>query len=245
VSDDTGMSSTPRALPFVLVGAFAVLLVGGIALSLATAAPLAQQQLQNAAGNTVAAPSFAIVVTNSVSNLDSSAPSQSTQPTGSETLHVVYQAPDSVKETLEATVGQSPSVIVIGDRLFRENGSQWVESPTSAGEGAHAVATIAAPLQLAMHATNVTRRGDLYRFDSTELSRLSKTVLGVDASQLSSPRLNAQVRNGVVTHELITAVVAHQRLELDLAFSAIGSAPPVQVPRTLRATQPRSGVGPS
>jgi len=245
VTPDTGMSSTPRALPFVLVGAFAALLVGGIALSLATGVPLAQQQLVNAAGNTASASSFAIVVTDSVSNLSSSVPSGGTQPTGSETLHVVYQAPDSVKETLEATVGRSPSVIVIGDRLFRQTGSKWVESPTSPGEGARAASTIAAPLQLAMHATNVTRRGDLYRFESTDLSRLSKSVLGVDASQLSSPRLSAQVRNGVVTHELITAVVAHQRLELDLAFSAIGSAPPVQVPRTLRATQPSSGVGPS
>ena len=222
-----------------------MLLVGGIALSLATAPPIAQQQLENGAQATMSASSFAIVVTNSVSNLDPASPSQSAQPSGSETLHVLYQAPASVEETLEATQGQSPSVIVIGDRLFRQNGSRWVEAPPSSGVGAHAVTTIMAPLQLAVHATDVTREGDLYRFGSSNLSRLSTTVLGVGSSQLSSPRLTAQVQGGFVTHERITAVVAHQHLELDLAFTAFGSAPPVLAPRTLGATGPRLGVGPS
>lgn len=231
------MPSTARALPFVLIGAFAVLLAGGITLSLATAPPFADQQLQNAAAATIASPSFAIVVTNSVSNVASARPS-STQPVGSETLRVLYRAPDAVQETLEASGGSMPSVIVIGDRLFRQSGSTWIEVPQQQGVGARAVTTIMSPLQVAVHATHVTHQASSFSFESTDLLKLSKAVLGVDTSQLSSPRLTASIRGGFVTRETITVVVAHQDLTLDLVFSAIGSAPPVTVPHTFGAKAP-------
>jgi hypothetical protein len=54
--------------------------------------------------------------------------------------------------------------------------------------------------------------------------------LGVRPAQLSAPRLTAEVRGDFLVDERITALVGQQRLEVDLAFSAVGSAPPVQVP---------------
>jgi hypothetical protein len=62
---------------------------------------------------------------------------------------------------------------------------------------------------------------------------------------LSSPRLTAVVRGGALREETITAVVANQRLEVNLIFSAIGTAPPVTAPRaSAQATPPANGPNP-
>ena len=235
------MHSSPRPLPFVLLGVFAVLVVGAIALSLATAPPLAQQQLQHAAKATMAAPSFVLTVTDSVTNLQPSS-SPNLQPSGTQTLHVVYQAPDSVQETELGPGGQSASVIVVGDRRFRASDGHWTELPPSPGLGTLAVASIMAPLHAAANATDVTRQGDLYRFGGNDVDTLVRNLLAVGTSPLVSPSLTAVVSGGYVTHQRVTAVVGRQRLSLDLAFSAIGTAPAVEVPAHAQAQAPVSGA---
>ncbi|HVA02659.1 MAG TPA: hypothetical protein VMU64_02840 [Acidimicrobiales bacterium] len=240
------MDSSPRALPFVLTGALALLLLGGIALSLWSAPPFVEQQLHDAARATMSASSFALKDTNSVSLLHSTAQSPGNgQTVGSVVFLVLYQAPASVQETEVEPNGATASVILIGDRRFRKSGSSWIELPPSAGLGARAVATITAPLQGAIDATHVTRQGDRYSFLPRDLDTLLTTALGVDPSRLSSPHLTAVVRGGTLTRETITAMVTNQRLQVDLVFSAIGSAPPVIAPRSASvATPPVSGPTP-
>jgi hypothetical protein len=53
------------------------------------------------------------------------------------------------------------------------------------------------------------------------------------------------VHGDFLTEERITAVLGQQRLSVDLVFSAIGSAPPVQAPpaSSLVPAGPASGTG--
>ncbi len=240
------MDSSTRAMPFVLVGALAALLLGGIGLSLSSAPPFVEQQLHDAARATISASSFALKDTNSVSVLRSTAQSPgSSQTVGSVVFLVLYQAPASVQETEVEPNGATASVILVGDRRFRKSGSSWIELPPSAGVGARAVATITAPLQGAVDGGRVTRVGDRYSFVPKDLDTLLRTVLDVDPSRLSAPHLTAVVRGGTLTRETITAVVTNQRLEVDLVFSHIGSAAPVIAPRSAAvATPPASGPTP-
>ena len=225
-ANDHTVLTRPRALPFVLVGAFAVLLLGGIALSLASAPPLAQQQLQNAARVTMAASGFTLKDTNSVL---STQPGANPAANGAVFL-VVYEAPASIQETEVDPNGGNASVIAIGDRGYRKTGSQWTEFKSSKGLGARAVATIMSPIQGAAGATKVTHRGGTYEFVPSNFHKLLTAVLGVSTAQLSSPHLTAEIRGGALTRETITAIDAHQQLVVDLVFSAIGSAPPVRAP---------------
>jgi hypothetical protein len=228
--------SSTRALPFVLLGAFTLLVAGGVALSLSSAPPLAEQQLRLAAQTTMSASGFVLQDINSVTSVASSGASASGgAPQERVAFHVVYQAPASVQETEADRSGANASVIVVGDRGFRKTGSQWTELAATAGLGARAVGTIMSPLRGAAGATAVSRRGDRFRFSPADLHQLLSTVLGVTTTPLSSPQLTAVVRDGEVTGEVITAVVGSQRLEVDLVFSSIGSAPPVKAPRSFVA----------
>ncbi len=222
------METTPRLLPFVLVGVFAVLLIGGIVLSLSTAPPLDQQQLRDGATATSSAAGFALLDTNSVGPLSSGTAASGSAETVA--FRVLYQAPDAVEESEVGPGGETMSIILIGDRRFQGSGSQWTALPPSRGAGAGAVKTILSPLEAAAGATKVTRQGDLYRFVPTSSDRFLTEVLGVAPSKLSSPRLTAVVRAGSLTRETITATYGRERLEVDLVYSRIGSAPPVTAP---------------
>jgi hypothetical protein len=230
VQDHT-VTTSPRALPFVLVGLFAILVVGGIALSLSSAPPLDEQELHNAATATMAASGFALVVTTSITSPSSSASSPERGPSaGTAIVRVLYQAPDSVQESEVGSDGQTASVILIGARRFQRSGSQWIELSPSPGAGNQVVTTLLSPLQAASDSTVVSRRGDLYRFVPRDIDRFLTTALGVRPSQVSSPRLTAVTRGDFLTHERITARLGPRQLTVALAFSAIGSAPPVKAP---------------
>jgi hypothetical protein len=220
-------------LPFVLVAVFAALSVGAIALSLSSAPPLAQEQLRGAAGTTLGASSFVLKDTNSVITVSSSGqPVASGRPQATVAFVVVYRAPDAVEETEVDQSGGSAEVIAVGDRAFRKTGSTWTELAASRGIGARAVATITAPLEGAVGATGVTRHGDRYSFVPADRHQLLTTVLGSTAASVTSPRFTAVVGDGALTGETVTAMVGHQRLEVDLVFSSVGSAPPVEAPRS-------------
>lgn len=224
------MDPTPRLLPFALVGAFAALVVGGIALSLSSASPFEQQQLHDAAQATMSASGFALTDTNSVSTLGSAgaAPSESK----TVVFRILYQAPDAVEETEAGSGGTTMSVILIGDRRFTSNGSTWAQLPPSPGVAAQAVQTILSPFRAAASAATVTKQGAVYRFVPTDSDQFLASVLGVRPSALSSPRLTATLRGDTVASETISALDGPQRLQVDLVFSAIGSSPPVSAPPT-------------
>jgi hypothetical protein len=218
-------------LAHVLLGMFALLVVGAIALSLSSAPPVDTQQLSLAAKATMTASGFVLVDTNSVTVVGAApGAAGARQPSRTVVIRVLYQAPDRVQESEAGPAGGTVSVIVMGSERFRSNGSQWTALPPQAGLGAQASRTITSPLQVAASATAVTRHDAVFEFVPKRLDQFLVSVLGVRRSQLTEPRLTAVVQGDYLTDEKITAVVGQQRLGVDLAFSAIGSAPPVQAP---------------
>jgi hypothetical protein len=215
----------------IVLGVFVVLLAGGIALSLATAPQLAPQQLRVAADATLAAPGFVLTDTNSVTALGVSAPLA--ERTRTQVVHVLYEAPDRVRESGPGPNGQTLAVIVVGARHFSRSGGRWQELAPSPGLGAEAVQTVLSPLKAAAQAVKVERLGDSgYRFLPADLESFVTTILGTSPSQLSSLRLTATVGGDYLVGERVTGVLGHERLEVDISLSAIGSAPPVSVPPT-------------
>jgi len=144
-------------------------------------------------------------------------------------IHVLYQAPDAVEES-EAVPAGTMAVILIGNRRFDGIGTQWTQLPDSKGAGAGAIQRIMYPLRAASSATTVTGHGDRYSFVPAGPSSFLQTILGLAPSALSSPVVTAVVRGGYVVDEQISAVADHERLQVDLVFSAIGSASPVKAP---------------
>ncbi|HUY22521.1 MAG TPA: hypothetical protein VMV22_09270 [Acidimicrobiales bacterium] len=216
-----------RALPLALVGLLGLLAVGAIALSLATAPPVDQQNLRIAAKATMAASGFVLTDTNSVTPLSGRIGAASPR----QVVHVLYQAPDRVRESGTGPTGTPVTVIVIGPVAYRSTGSTWSASPPSATFGAQAIATVLSPWAAAAGATTAIKHGDTFDFVPAELDSYITSVLGMPPSQLSSLRLTATVHGDFVTDEKITAVYRGQRLTVDLALSQIGSAPPVVAPR--------------
>ena len=234
----TGVAAPPpaslrgRLVPHVLVGVLTVLVLGGIALSLATAPPDATQQLRIAAGATDQSSGFVLTDTNSI------APSGAA-PRSHGGAACLYQSPDRVKESGTDSTGQALSVIVIGQRHFerRAGDPKWTELAPTPQLGTEAVQTLLFPLQGAQHAVDAVRTSvgggaTTYRFLPSDSAQLIRTVLGATPSQLSSLRFTAVVRGDYLADERITAVARGEQLEVDLAFSAVGSAPGVEVPPT-------------
>ncbi len=128
------MQPSPKIWSGVVLSIFALLVAGGIALSLATAPELAPQQLRVAADATLAAPGFVLTDSNSVTALGVSVPPA--ERTRAQVVHVLYEAPDRVRETGPGPNGQTVAVIVVGARHFdRAGGGRWQElvpSPVSA-----------------------------------------------------------------------------------------------------------------
>ena len=67
-------------------------------------------------------------------------------------------------------------------------------------------------------------------------------LLATGTAPVSSASLTAVVSGDYVTHQTVTAVVGGQRLTLDLAFSAFGTAPVVEVPPHAQTQAPASGA---
>jgi hypothetical protein len=232
------MQSTRSPLAFVLVGGLALLVIGGMALSLSSAPPVDAQQLQIAAKATMTASGFVLIDANSVIPVTTAPGAGGGQGARTVVIRVLYQAPDRVQESEAGPLGGTVSVVVIGSQPFRSNGSKWTRLPANPGLGAQAAKTITSPLLAASSAPAVTRHGDVYRFVPRNVQQFLATILGVRTAQLSAPRLTAVVRGDYLIDEQITARVAKQHLSVDLAFSAVGSAPPVTAP-------PRSSLVPA
>jgi len=241
IEDD--VQTKARALPFILVGTFAVLLVAGIALSVVRAPSIDEQLLQNAANATMSASGFAVTDTNSATPVSPGPSLQRPSSPAAQTvvIRVLYQAPDAVEES-EAVPAGTTSVILIGNRRFQGIGMQWTELPDSNGAAAGAIQRIMFPLRAASSATTVTRHGDRYSFVPSGRGSFLQSVLGLPPSALSSPILTAVVRGGYLDEEQISAVADHERLRVDLVFSDIGSASPVKEPSITPVPTPPSGT---
>lgn len=225
-----------RLMTHMVLGIFTLLVVGGIVLSLVISTPDAVQQLRAGAGATAQAQSFVLTDTNTIAPIS---PGSAATLTRSQVVHVRYQAPESLEETGIGPAGEPVSVIVVGPRHFQRQAGEarFTELPPTPNLGTEAVQTVLLPLQGAAKASwAVDEPGpggaQSYRFLPDQPSLLITTVLGASLSQLRDLRFTAVVRGDFLTDERITAVAAGDRLTVDLAFSQVGSAPPVTAPAT-------------
>ena len=218
-------------LPHVIMAVFTVLVFGAIALSLVTAPPVAQTDLQSAAKATLDASGFRLVDVNSATYIGPVPQGSSGRLlTRTNVIHVLYQAPDRVRESGLSPTGQSATAVVAGSRHFVTSAGRWTELRAQPGLGGRAVDTVLSPLRVATGATDVVRRGDVYAFVPSDLRSFITTILGTTPGRLTGLQVGAVVRGGYLVEERVSAVMGTDRLGVDLTFSVIGAAPPVTLP---------------
>lgn len=232
------MRAPTSVLSYALLGLLVLFCAGAIVLSLLTAPTIAQQQLQGAASNTVAASSFVLTDRTTVT-----APRQSTALGGrtveSNSARIEYQAPDRVFEkTLEPT-GQSVSVLLIdGNRYERIGSGPWSELPTASQSGspggAQVVGEMMALLRPLAGATSVVRSGSSYRFVPGNRETLLTSIFGQAVPQLSSVEFSAVLKGEFVRNERIVATRASEHITIDFGFLSIGELPPIKTPHVAR-----------
>jgi hypothetical protein len=224
------MQTANRASPHVMLGAFTLLSLGAIVLSLDTAPPNAQTQLRAAAANVTGASSF--VLTDTVT---SGPPASS--PTGSSTTRqqaqFIYQAPDRVEETVRAGV-QTGSVLWVGHHAYERIGnSKWFPLPAASSRtsttGQLAATQLLFPLQSVATATGVTKHGSIYAFTPGQEQLLLSRLFG---SQLPTGTMSFEATFGGEFLELvqISIVGVTERRTVDLALSQLNHAPALRPP---------------
>lgn len=227
------MQTPTRPGPHLTLALLTVLSIGAILYSLATAPANAERQLRTAAGNTQGAASFVSTFTYAVETTSGSQ--------RSETVRYVYQAPDKVEESGTNSSGQKVTLLVIGSSRYVQQGSgRWVElrAPAGASYGAQAASGLQIPIAQAASATNVTRKGDVFRFVPGDETKFLVTILGLQPAQLTpgSAEFAAQVHNEFVTVLEVTAATSSERVGAKLSYSQIDHAPALQAPPASQVT---------
>ncbi|MHB8328912.1 MAG: hypothetical protein ACYDD6_04695 [Acidimicrobiales bacterium] len=228
------MQTPGRAMPHVALGVLTLLALVAIIVSLDTAPPNAQEQLNLAADNTVAASSFALNDTNTVTPVGGA--TSSTNAKQGNVVDIVYQAPDRVSETLVGAAGQTVTLLVIGNARYERSGtSKWVSyagTPGSGSPGLQAAADVLFPLRSLAGATDVVRHGNTFTFIPGQLDQVLVSLLGSQPAQLA-PRtmtFRATVEGEFVTFEQVEAVRNGHRLTVRLKLSQVTGAPALEAP---------------
>jgi hypothetical protein len=218
--------------------------VAAIVVSLANSPPELVTQLRLAAATTAAAPSFVLTDTGTVSSALPGVPAATERRLANTiVVRIVYQAPDRVEDRRTAADGTLTNV-VIGSTSFRRSGARWYQFPPRPSLGLSAARVVLYPLRVAAGATVVARRGGVDTFLPANLDQVTMTLLGSHVAQLSSVSVSAVVDGDHVARESVTAVRGSERLSLDLAYTSIGTAPPVVAPPASAVVQvPVPGQG--
>ena len=216
-----------------LLGALTLLSAGAIALSLLTAPPVAQEQLQVAAKNTISASSFVLADKVTVTEPRPSA-ALGGKASVTNTARIEYQAPDRILDQTTSQ-GRSVSLLVIGDDRYERSGNgPWTKLPAVAqvggSTGAQAAAEVLAPLQSLSGATSVVASGSMFRFVPSDRAGLLENLFGQSTEPLASVRFSAVVNGEFVAAERILASRGGAHFVIDFGFLSVGSVPPIEAP---------------
>jgi len=209
-----------------------LLSAGAIVLSLLTSPQAAQQQLQVAAKNLAAAPSFVFLDTVTIHEPQPSA-ALNGKSSATTAQRVIYQAPDRVEVT--STSSRGLTLLVIGDNRYERSGKgPWSALPPVSGSttsaGAQEAQVLLFPLRSLSGATSVVRQGSAYRFVPGSKAPLLADLFGQFASQLSTLDFSATIKGEFVSRELIVATRGGARFVIDFRFLEVGSVPPIEAP---------------
>jgi len=236
--------SAPGREPLLLLAALGVLAAGAIALSLATAPPVAEQQLQIGAGATAGVGSFVMDLTNTVTT-NSVVPGRAPQVQRS-SVHFVYQAPDRIDETLKNANGRTVEIICIADdRWERTAGGNWVQLPAGA-RGAVSTCqsavdnVVLVPAKAAANGTPVVRHGKTssatytYGLAPADLASVFRVLFGVPATAVSGHLFAASIDQEYVVSQLFHAAAGNQTDDIGVRYSELGTAPAIAPPAPAR-----------
>jgi len=219
---------------------------GAIALSLLSAPPVAEQQLQLAAKNTVAASSFVLT---DVNVLATSKPSPTLGGRSSETdlVRIDYQSPDRLLDEVTSSPGHTVTLLVVGDQRYERAGTGlWTRLPPSStpqtSNGAAAARQLLSPLRSVAGATSVARRGSTYYFVPAQEASLLQSLFGPGASALSSVRFTALINGEYLGSEQILDDEAGALYAVRFSYSSVGTAPAVELPPPSRTTAGAAGA---
>ena len=220
------------------LGALTLLTAGAIALSLATAPPVAEQQLHIGAGATTGVGSFVMDLTNTVTTKSTGAPAQSQ----SSHVHFVYQAPDRVDETLATGNGQTVELVVIGNLRYEHTAQgRWVQLPAGAAgsvsTGQAAInGVVLVPATAATKATPVVRHGKTssaaysYDLSGQDLATVYRVLFGVRGSLIAAHAFGAIIDKEYMTAQSFVAAAGNQTDAITVRYSQLGTAPQVHAP---------------
>lgn len=227
------MRTPSGVLSHTLLEVLILLSAGAIALSLLTAPPVAQEQLQLAARNTLSASSFVLADKVTVQE-PRPTPTLGGRSSVTNTATIEYQAPDRI---LDQTVseGRSVSLLVIGNNRYEKSGGGvWTKLPpvphVGGSTGSEAAAQVLAPLESLAGASSVVASGSTYRFVPGDRASLLENLFGQSAQPLTSISFTAAVTGEFVGAERILAERAGARFVIDFGFLSVGSVPPIEAP---------------
>jgi hypothetical protein len=232
--------SSPGRQSLVHLGALTVLTAGAIALSLATAPPVAEQQLHIGAGATTGVGSFVMDLVNTVTTRAPS-PGGSAR-VQSRTLHIVYQAPDRLHETLSAGPGQTIDIVVIGNQRYQRTAAgRWVQLPPgrtgSVSTGQAAVnGVVLVPATAATAGTPVVRHGKTssalyaYGLPPAQLATVYRVLFGVTGAVIAQHAFDATIDKEYMVSQTFLAAAGNQTDRIAVRYSELGTAPAVTPP---------------
>jgi hypothetical protein len=230
-------ASGTRALLF--VGGLGVLAAGAVALSLATAPPVAEQQLHIGASATVGVGNFVMDLTNTVTT-KAAAPGRAAQ-VQSSSVHFVYQAPDRIDETLRNANGQSLEIICIGNSRYEHTAGHWVQLPAGANGAVSACesavsSVVLVPANAASVGTPVVRHGKTsnavysYNLAPADLATVFRIMFGVGPSVVAAHHFTAAIDKEYMVSQAFLAAAGNQTDLIGVRYSQLGTAPAVLPP---------------
>lgn len=237
------MEPKESVLPHAVVGLLMILVAGAIALSLVTAPPVAKEQVQVAAANTLASPSFVV----DDSSLVTASGNATQEHYGA---RIVYQTPDKVLETITGSSGVI-SELVIGTKHYERAGAgKWVQLPAVAQAretpGQEAVDEVLLPLRSLTDSSAAARQGNVYVLVPGRLDELLSTFgLPAQVTKSGSVSFAATVSGEFISSVRIVAVLGGEEASIVLFYRSIGTAPPITAPPASAVTLAPPGTTPS
>jgi hypothetical protein len=231
--------SSPGRSSLVYLGVLTVLSAGAIALSLATAPPVAEQQLHIGSGSTAGVGSFVMDLVNTFTTQGAGPGGASQVQRG--TQHIVYQAPDRFHEMISSGRGQGIDIIVVGSQRYqRKSPRLWTQLPSGATDiGLSAVnSLVLLPANTAAKGTPVTRHGQTsnsvyaYGLPPGPLAVVDAKLFGAGAGVIARHAFTVTIDKEFMVSQTFLATAGNQADRITVRYSELGTAPPVTPPPT-------------
>jgi len=228
--------TTPRWESMFALAVMTLLAAAAVVLSIHSAPPVAEQQLQIGAGATIGAGSFVMDLTQTRTSAGATPGAPAQQQVSQ--LHFVYQAPDSLDETVSQGA-QTAERIIVGDVAYVRSGKGPWKGGVDPTLGPSAVSDLVLlPGTVTTKASPVTRHGQtssafyVFGLADTQLAEL----FGPQApAQLTGHAFTARIDKEYMTGQNFTVSTASLSEVVAIRYSEIGTAPPVRLPVTASA----------